>query len=62
MKNFESENTPHEEINGKENKSKDYKSSFTKFYEQKAKEEREKIKKLMEENEKLKKYLDDLSI
>ena len=38
---------PPEDAGGKENKNKEYKSNFTKFHEQKAEEEREKIKKLM---------------
>ena len=70
MENFESKNILPEDIentSGKENK--EYKSSFTKFHEQKEEEERGKIKKLMEKNEelrkkseKLKKESDNLSI
>ena len=52
---------PPEDAGGKENKNKEYKSNFTKFHEQKAEEEREKIKKLMERNEKLKKKSENLS-
>ena len=55
MENFEPKNIPPEDSSGKENK--EYKSNFTKFNEQKAEEEREKIKKL---NEKFKKVVEDI--
>ena len=47
---------PTEDTAGKENK-----SEFTKFNEQKAEEEREKIKELMKKNEEIKKNLENLS-
>jgi len=47
---------PPEDMSGKENK-----SEFTKLNEQKAKEEREKIKELMKKNEEIKKNLENLS-
>ena len=46
---------PTEDISVKENK-----SEFTKFNEQKAEEEREKIKELMKKNEEIKKNLENL--
>ena len=55
MENFESENIPPEDKSGKENK--EHKYNLTKFHEQKAEEEREKIKKLMEKNEELRKKM-----
>ena len=57
MEKFKSkESIPPEDIPIKENK-----SEFTKFNEQKAEEEREKIKELMKKNEEIKKNLENLS-
>ena len=56
MEKFKSkESIPPEDIPIKENK-----SEFTKFNEQKAEEEREKIKELMKKNEEIKKNLENL--
>jgi len=57
MEKFKSkESIPPEDIPIKENK-----SESTKFNEQKAEEEREKIKELMKKNEEIKKNLENLS-